>query len=130
MAKDGLFFRSVGDIHPVTRVPIIAIILQGVVAIVIAVSGKYEQILSYVVSIDFVFFGLTGAALFIFRKRDRTDADFKAPGHPLTTALFTIACWVVVAATIARSPQQSAIGFAILLAGVPAFLMWRRTKTA
>jgi APA family basic amino acid/polyamine antiporter len=130
MAKDGLFFRSVGDIHPVTRVPIIAIILQGVVAIVIAVSGKYEQILSYVVSIDFVFFGLTGAALFIFRKRDRTDADFKAPGHPITTALFTIACWVVVAATIARSPQQSAIGFAILLAGVPAFLMWRRTKTA
>jgi APA family basic amino acid/polyamine antiporter len=126
MAKDGLFFRNVGRIHPTTRVPIVAIVLQGVVAIVIAVSGKYEQILSYVVSIDFVFFGLTGAALFIFRRRDSAAASFRAPGHPFTTALFTIACWIVVAATIARSPQQSAIGFAILLAGVPAFLLWRR----
>ena len=126
MAKDGLFFRSVGDVHPVTRVPIVAIVLQGVVAIIIAVSGKYEQILSYVVSIDFVFFGLTGAALFVFRRRDAADAEFRAPGHPLTTALFTIACWIVVAATIVRAPQQSAIGFAILLAGVPAFMVWRR----
>src|SRR5437764_5179039 len=73
MAKDGLFFRSVGDVHPTTRVPVVAIILQGAAAIVIAISGKYEQILSYVVAIDFVFFGLTGAALFVFRKRDRED---------------------------------------------------------
>src|SRR5207253_8384962 len=101
-------FRSVGEIHPVTRVPIIAIVLQGAVAIVIAISGKYEQILSYVVAIDFVFFGLTGAALFVFRKRDSADAEFRAPGHPITTALFTLACWVVVAATVARAPLQSA----------------------
>jgi APA family basic amino acid/polyamine antiporter len=79
---------------------------------------------------DFVFFGLTGAALFIFRRRDADDASFRAPGHPVTTALFTIACWVVVAATVARSPQQSAIGFAILAAGIPAFLLWRRAKAA
>jgi len=127
MAKDGLFFRSVGDVHPVTRVPIVAIILQGVVAIVIAISGKYEQILSYVVAIDFVFFGLTGLALFVFRKRDATDAEFKAPGHPYTTAIFTLACWIVVAATVLRSPVQSAIGFAILFAGIPAFLLWRKS---
>jgi APA family basic amino acid/polyamine antiporter len=130
MAKDGLFFRSVGEIHPVTRVPVIAIVLQGAVAIVIAISGKYEQILSYVVAIDFVFFGLTGAALFVFRRKDAADAEFRAPGHPITTALFTLACWIVVAATVARSPLQSAIGFAILLAGVPAFLLWRRTDAA
>jgi len=126
MAKDGLFFRSVGDVHPVTRVPVVAIILQGVVAIVIAISGKYEQILSYVVAIDFVFFGLTGLALFVFRKRDATNAEFKAPGHPYTTAIFTLACWIVVAATVLRSPVQSAIGFAILFAGIPAFLLWRK----
>src|SRR5438874_1456508 len=128
MAKDGLFFRSVGNVHPVTRVPVVAIILQGVVAIVIAISGRYEQILSYVVAIDFVFFGLTGAALFVFRKKDATDAEFRAPGHPITTALFTLACWIVVAATIARSPLQSAIGFAILLAGFPAYLLWRKSS--
>jgi len=126
MAKDGLFFRSVGNVHPVTRVPVLAIVLQGAVAIVIALSGKYEQILSYVVAIDFVFFGLTGLALFVFRRRDAEDAEFKAPGHPVTTALFTLACWIVVAATVAKAPVQSAIGFAILVAGVPAFLFWRR----
>ena len=126
MAKDGLFFRSVGDVHPVTRVPIVAIILQGAVAIIIAISGKYEQILSYVVAIDFVFFGLTGAALFVFRKRDTEDAEFKAPGHPMTTGVFTLACWIVVAATVAKSPLQSAIGFAILAAGIPAYLLWRK----
>jgi len=130
MAKDKLFFRSVGDVHPVTRVPVVAIILQGVVAIVIAISGKYEQILSYVVAIDFVFFGLTGLALFVFRKRDAADAEFKAPGHPFTTAVFTLACWIVVAATVLRSPVQSAIGFAILLAGIPAFLLWRKSAAA
>src|SRR5213079_2263554 len=52
MAKDGLFFKRVGDVHPVTRVPVFAIILQGIFAIVIAVSGRYDQILGYVVCID------------------------------------------------------------------------------
>jgi len=128
MASDRVFFRAVARVHPVTRVPYIAIALQGVVAIVIAVSGKYEQILSYVVATDFVFFGLTGAALFIFRRTEargpRTEDGFRTPGHPVTTAIFTIACWSVVIATVVRSPLQSAIGFAILLAGIAAYALW------
>ena len=126
MAEDGLFFRAIGKVHPVTRVPLVAIALQGVVAVVIALSGTYEQILSYVVSVDFIFFGLTGLALFIFRKRLEKSASFRTPGHPVTTAIFCIACWLVVAGTVARSPVNSAIGFAILLAGLPAFWFWSR----
>src|SRR6185436_17705360 len=57
MAEDGVFFKFVGKVHPKTRVPVLAIVLQGVVAIVIALSGTYEQILNYVVSVDFIFFG-------------------------------------------------------------------------
>src|SRR5207245_2584675 len=57
MAADGLFFHAVARIHPKTQVPIVAIALQGVVAIIITLSGTYEQILSYVVSVDFIFFG-------------------------------------------------------------------------
>jgi APA family basic amino acid/polyamine antiporter len=75
-----------------TRVPVVAIALQGVVAIVIALSGTYEQILGYVVSVDFIFFGLTGIALFLFRRRDATSAGFRTPGHPVTTLIFTLAC--------------------------------------
>ncbi len=69
MAEDGLFFRDVGRLHPKTRVPVVAIALQGVLAIVIALSGRYEQILNYVVSVDFIFFGLTAACIFVFRRR-------------------------------------------------------------
>jgi APA family basic amino acid/polyamine antiporter len=126
MAADGLFFKRVAKVHPKTHVPTFAIALQGIVAIVIALSGTYEQILSYVVSTDFLFFGLTGLALFVFRRRrDASDTHFRTPGHPVTTALFTAACWIVVLATVAQSPRDSLIGFAILLAGVPAYLYWR-----
>jgi APA family basic amino acid/polyamine antiporter len=126
MAADGLFFRSVGRISAKTHVPVVAIALQGVVAIVITLSGTYEQILGYVVSTDFIFFGLTGLALFIFRRR-QAPAGFRTPGHPITTAIFTISCWIVVIATIAKSPMNSLIGFAILAAGLPAYAWWRKS---
>ena len=109
-----------------TRVPVFAIMLQGAVAILIAVSGQYGEILSYVVSVDFIWFGLTGAALFVFRKRDSSRGGFRAPGHPFTTGLFVVACAVIVIATVVSNPLNSAIGFAILLAGVPACRYWQR----
>jgi hypothetical protein len=86
MARDGLFFRAVGELHPKSRVPVVAIALQGLVAAVIAVSGRYEQILNYVVSVDFISFGLTGCALFVYRRRGERGA-YKAPGHPLDDGL-------------------------------------------
>ena len=125
MASDGVFFKRVADVHPVTRVPILAIILQGAVASIIAASGTYEQILSYVVSVDFIFFGLTGAALIMFRRRG-DKGTFRTPGHPVTTLVFIAACWLIVAGTVARAPLNSAVGFALLLAGIPAYALWRR----
>ncbi len=128
MAADGLFFRSVGSIHPVTRVPHVAIALQGVVAVIIAASGTYEQILAYVVATDFIFFGLTGAALFIFRRRSPPAEGFRTPGHPVTTMLFTAACWIVVGATVIRSPRDSIIGLLILLSGIVVYPMWNSRR--
>lgn len=127
MAEDGLFFRAVGKVHPVTRVPILAIVLQGVAAIVIALSKSYEQILGYVVSVDFIFFGLTGLALFVFRRR-LPRAEVRTPLHPFSTALFVAACWLVVIGTFAKEPKNSAIGLGILAAGVPAYWWWQRRK--
>ncbi len=128
MAEDGVFFRRVGYVHPRTHAPVIAIVLQGVVALVIALTGTYERILSYVVAVDWVFFGLAGAALFVFRRRDPARGDgFRAPGHPLTTGLFVLAAALIVATTVAAAPLESAIGLALLLTGVPVYLGWRRT---
>ena len=128
MAEDGLFFKSVATVAKSSRVPVVAILLQGVVTIVIALSGTYGQILSYVVSVDVIFFGLTGAAVFVFRRRSEGDGKAVVPGHPFTTIVFVGACIVVVVATVWNSPVNSLIGYGILLAGVPAYLYWRRAK--
>jgi len=126
MAEDGLFFRGVARVNARTRVPVVAIVLQGVAAAVIAISGTFGQILSYVVSVDFIFFGLTGAALFIFRRRDPgRRVTFEVPLHPLTTGLFVAACALTVIATVWNNPVNSLIGYAILAAGIPACLYWQ-----
>ena len=129
MAEDRLFFRRIGEVHPRTHAPVFAILLQGAAAIVIALTGTYGQILSYVVSVDFLWFGLTGAALFVFRRRDPASEGFRVPLHPLTTGLFVAACALIVAATVWNNPVNSAIGYAILLAGVPLCLYWLRRRT-
>jgi APA family basic amino acid/polyamine antiporter len=136
MAEDGLFFKTVGRLHPKTQVPIMAIVIQGLLAIVIALSGRYEQILNYVVSVDFIFFGVTATCIFVFRRR-KTDLQAagsarriaSVPGHPVTTALFVIVCWLVVINTIYRYPENTLIGLAILLAGIPVFFFWRWRNT-
>ncbi|MGZ5445796.1 MAG: APC family permease [Thermoanaerobaculia bacterium] len=129
MAEDGVFFRAVGKVHPKTRVPVLAIVLQGAVAIVIALSGTYEQILNYVVSVDFIFFGLTGLSLFVFRRR-LPSAGFRTPLHPVSTAIFVAACWLVVIGTFVKEPKNSLIGLAILAAGVPFWFGLRRTLSS
>lgn len=131
MADDGLFFRAVAWLDPRTRVPVVAIVLQSVWTMIIAVSGRYEQILNYVISMDFLFFGLTATTIFVFRRRARrgemrASAGYRVPGHPVTTAIFAAVCGWVVGNTIYRYPQNSLIGFAFLLAGIPVYWFWSR----
>jgi basic amino acid/polyamine antiporter, APA family len=130
MARDGLFFKSVGWLSPRTGVPVVAIVLQGVTATVIALSGRYEQILNYVISVDFISFGLTAASLFVFRRKsaDSPQTLYLTPGHPYTTGLFVLACAAIVITTTATFPSNSAIGLIILLAGIPVYLYWSRAK--
>ena len=129
MAKDGLFFKRVGTVHPRTRAPIVAIALQGLLAIVIALLGTYELILNYVVSVDVIFFGLTACCIFVFRKRLKQTMTptriTKVPGHPVTTILFIAVCLLVVVNTVYRYPDNTLIGIAIMLAGIPAYWFWR-----
>jgi APA family basic amino acid/polyamine antiporter len=131
MAEDGLFFASLAKLNR-ARVPAFAIALQGALAIVITLSGRYEQILNYVISVDVIFFALTAATVFIFRRRhrDRNPDIFRIPGHPFTTLFFIIACAGVAFSTLYRYPHNSLIGLGIMLTGVPAYLFWRVRGTA
>jgi len=130
MAKDGLFFSGLAKLNR-ARVPAFAIALQGALAIVITMSGKYEQILNYVISVDVIFFALTAASIFVFRRRKiDNDATFKVPGHPFTTLFFIAACAGVAFSTVYRYPHNSAVGLGIMLTGIPVYLFWRVRKTA
>jgi len=132
MAADGLFFRRIAWIDPRTRAPAAAIVLQGVLSLLIALTGTYEQILNYVVSVDWIFFGLTAGTVFVFRRRGAGDGDggSRIPGHPFTTAAFIVAAALIVASTVWKYPANSAVGIAIMLAGIPAYLLWRRPARA
>jgi len=131
MARDGVFFKAVGTLDPRSRVPVVAIVLQGVWAAVIALSGKYDQILNYVVSIDVLFFGLTGASLIVFRSRERRGAAqpetrMRVPLHPVSTGVFVLACWSISLTTIVQYPTNAGIGVGILLVGVLVYQFWSR----
>jgi APA family basic amino acid/polyamine antiporter len=126
MARDGVFFKRVGTISERSHAPVIAIALQGIWASVIAVVGLYEQVLNYVVALDAVFFGLTGAALLVFRRRDPAAVRGLAmPGHPITTSVFVLAFWTLAASTIVQFPRDAGMGVVILLLGIPVYLYWR-----
>jgi len=129
MARDGVFFKAVGYLDPMRQVPTVAIILQGICAAAIAFTGKYDQILNYVVAIDVLFFGLTGASLLIFRARSQRklsdEEHLRVPWHPVTTSLFVLACWSISISTIFQFPRNAGVGVLILAAGVLVYPLWR-----
>jgi len=129
MAEDGVFFRQLAWVNARTQVPVVAIILQSVWTVVILLSGRYEQILNYVTSMDWIFFGLSASCLFILRHRD-PRAGVRMPGHPITTGLFCLACWAVAGNTIYRYPRDTLFGLAILASGVPLYFIWKRISRA
>ena len=129
MAADKTFFRQLAWVDPRTHVPVVAIVLQGAVAAVIALSGRYDQILNYVTSVDYSFFGLSAIALVIFRNRDARDPSaprpfFSMPGHPWTTVLFLVVAWSIVGDVLIKSPVDTSIGLGILLTGLPAYIIF------
>src|SRR5437764_10486193 len=132
MARDGLFFASVGKLVGKAESPVVAIILQGFVATIIACSGKYGEILNFEVTVDFIFFGMTAASLFALRRRQvgSAAAIYRAPGHPFTTILFVLSCAGIVGSAIVAAPGNSAIALCIMISALPIYYWWSRLKRA
>ena len=130
MARDGLFFASVGKLFGKSGMPVVAIILQGLAALLIAISGTYGEILNFEVTVDFIFFGMTAAALLILRRRGiGSDAViYRVPGHPFTTILFVLSCAAIVVSAVLASPRNSAIALCIMLAALPIYYFWTRFR--
>jgi len=132
MARDGLFFQSVGKLFGKAGAPVVAIVLQGLAAMIIALSGTYGEILNFEVTVDFIFFGMTAASLFILRRRSIGSHSvlYQVPGHPLTTMLFVLSCAGIVVSAIIASPRNSTIALCIMLAALPVYYFWTRFSRA
>lgn len=126
MARDGVFFRGLATLHPRTRTPVAAIVLQGGWSIALVLSGSYGDLLDWVTFADWIFFGLTAATLLVYRRREASGAYFLAPFHPWSTGLFLLAAAYVVLGAIVSNPMNALRGTLVLAAGVPAYLWWRR----
>ena len=132
MALNGDVFPFVGWIHPRTRVPVIAIALQGLCTMALSVSGTYEQVVSRGTVASLIFLGLGAIALFVVRERDRASARpspaFRVPLQPYITALFAIVCAALVVETTLTDPVDSVVCFAVLAAGVPVYFLFERRR--
>ncbi len=126
MAEDGLFFKQLAAVHPRFKTPAVAVISGAIWSMVLAVSGTFEQLLTYVVFSGWIFYALGGVAVFVYRRRfPREPRAFRVPGYPWTPALFVItAAWLVIN-TIVAKPLNAAIGLLLVLSGFPAYYFWR-----
>ena len=127
MARDGLFFRRLAEVHPRFGTPAAAIVASTAWSMVLAASGTFEQLLTYVVFVGWIFYGLGAVCVFVLRRtRPDVPRPFRVPGYPWTPALFVLAAAALVANTIATQPQRAAIGIGVSLLGAPVYLIWKR----
>jgi APA family basic amino acid/polyamine antiporter len=127
MARDGVFFRKLGEVHPRYGTPAVSIVAGTAWAMVLAASGTFEQLLTYVVFAGWIFYGLGAAAVFALRRKE-PDAPrpFRVPGYPVTPALFVIAAAAIVVNAMVSAPGRALVGLAGVATGVPAYFLWRR----
>jgi len=127
MARDGLFFNSLSRVHFKFGTPALAICVAAVWSAALAASGTYEQLLTYVVFIGWIFYALAAASVFVYRKRfPDIGRPYRVPGYPFTPAAFVVAALALVTNTIATQPMRAAIGLGIVFLGAPAYMFWRR----
>ena len=131
MARDGVFFRALGSVHPRFGTPAMAIAAGGSWAVLLTLWGSFEQLLTYVVFASWLFAALAAASVFVLRRRHlEAPRPFRVPGYPVTPALFILAAMAIVANTVVARPVQALAGLCIVLVGTPVYLFWKERGTA
>ena len=127
MAKDGVFFGRMANVHPRFGTPAFALLAAGIWSAVLAASGTFDVLLQYVVFVGWLFYSLGGLAVLVLR-RTRPDAirPFRVPGYPLTPILFVLSGAAIVVNTVVQSPQKGLIGLGATAAALPIYVVWRR----
>ena len=126
MARDRVFFERLAVVHPRLGTPVFAIVSVTVWAALLAASGTFEQLLTYVVFAGWIFYALGALSVFVYRRRQPNAVrPFRVPGYPVTPLLFVLAAGLLVLNTVVTQPVRAVGGLAVVALGVPAFLVWR-----
>lgn len=127
MARDRVFFNRLAEVHPRFGTPAIAIGASSLWAVVLAATGTFEQLLTYVVFSGWLFYALGAMSIFVYRRRQpNAPRPFSVPGYPITPLLFILAAAAIVLNTIFTQPGRALVGIAVVLAGVPVYWFWRK----
>lgn len=127
MAKDGLFFKSTGKIHPTYHTPKNALIVQGIWTCVLCLSGTYGQLLDYIIFAVLVFYILTIAGLFVLRRtRPQAERPYRAIGYPILPAVYIVMALFIDVVLLRYKPQYTWPGLIIVLLGIPVYFVWSR----
>jgi len=127
MARDGVLFKIVSRIHPKFQTPAVALLVLGAWSTVLAVSGSFEELYTYVIFAMWIFSAAAIAGVIILRRRlPDLHRPYKVWGYPILPIAFIIAALAIVANTLASKPIESLLGLAIILAGVPLYYAWKR----
>ena len=131
MSQDGLFFKSVGKLHPRYKTPVAGLLVQAAWAIVLCVSGSYGQLLDYIIFAVLVFYILTIVGLFVLRfKRPDAPRPYRALGYPLLPAVYiAMATWICIV-LLRYKPQYTWPGLVLVLLGIPVYIFWSKQTTA
>jgi APA family basic amino acid/polyamine antiporter len=129
MAQDGLFFESVGRVHPRFRTPHVALIVQGVWSCVLVVSGRYDQLFTYAMFSSLLLYAAAVASVFRLRQtRPDLPRPYRVPGYPIVPFLFLLAIGALIVNTLVERPLESLTGLGLLALGVPGYLMLQRRR--
>lgn len=131
MAKDGLFFKKLANVNDATLVPVSSIIVQGIVSMILALSGTFDQLTNYVVFSSWIFYAMVTGVVFVLRKR-KPDAprSYKTIGYPVVPIVFIVLAILLLVNTVFESPRESGIGLAFILAGVPVYFIFKKLNKA
>lgn len=131
MARDGVFFQFAKRIHPSRHTPTGGLILLGTIAVLLALSGTYEELYSLFVFAVWIFFALTAVALMVLRKKEpELPRPYRAWGYPWTQVIFVVAAIALTANLLMVRPVRSSVGLLVILSGVPFFYRWRNRRVA
>ena len=131
MAKDGLFFKSTGAVHPKYLTPKNALIVQGIWTCILCLSGTYGQLLDYIIFAVLVFYILTIAGLFVLRRtQPQAERPYRAVGYPILPAIYILMAVFIDVVLLLYKPQYTWPGLIIVLLGIPVYFIWSRRSAA